>query len=660
MKKGKTLIFARSGSNPQDFSTTKGIYSMDNLDTPESRFEAAVKKLNLEPDAAPFGSGGLFPDRTPRNTDKTPRYSETLTGFDRLAVPDKTPRYGDGFTPRHSKKRSKTFVGFPEAQEPAAEEPPTIQEERVIQYIKLYKVEKKNKDELANINKELEIRMIRDQRLIADFQELLETINPDTIDNKKLELMKKQLDKRKTHLEKLNNLRPGLTSDKDFDIDDDDDKIIKMARNTSLDLEVLDAPPEPTIEEIQVETKKDVASNKPIAQISKAISRIAQVNEKKNSPANNIIFKLRHNFQKKLLKMKTVFPIKSVLKQISGIYVERATAVKDTPSIRDMDMASFVYKQFINMYGFQKFAIDKLVKFVVSVRKHSIVPRIFKFAKLVGLMDELQNYSFYEAKQYLLGMEYFNNTTTSGQNYIGADADKSHYIVWSKIFDYTRIFGEKKLTPIELQDFRKDLEKLKQKDPTSKNDRYIVDVDEFLERLIVKYRTLVNRNKDIVRVAFKGGLISHETRMKFIDFYNLFKYMEPEKFEDKKVEDVFINQSDMVEGEDVSLSFEKFVGICYELDICSEQKIKNFIGISNEREVNDRFEELKSRWADEHIRLNEMMLQKKSTVSNEVLTYWRTGLESINNSFVYTESEAEKKYILIRMKIIHLDIFNTF
>jgi len=61
-------------------------------------------------------------------------------------------------------------------------------------------------------------------------------------------------------------------------------------------------------------------------------------------------------------------------------------------------MATFVFKQFVNKFGMQKFSITRYTKFVLSVKRHAAVPRVNKFAKMLCLLEEGHNYTVDDTK----------------------------------------------------------------------------------------------------------------------------------------------------------------------------------------------------------------------------------------------------------------------
>ena len=108
---------------------------------------------------------------------------------------------------------------------------------------------------------------------------------------------------------------------------------------------------------------------------------------------------------------------------------------------------------------------------------------------MMGVLDEGHNYNIDETKQYLAGMEFLQMLNTLGTPVNNNEYDKRVLAPWLRANEYIRIFGEKRMKPEELADFRKECEKLRIVDQTGRNNQGLVDVDSFLEKIVIKYRT---------------------------------------------------------------------------------------------------------------------------------------------------------------------------
>ena len=92
--------------------------------------------------------------------------------------------------------------------------------------------------------------------------------------------------------------------------------------------------------------------------------------------------------------------------------------------------------------------------------------------------------------------------------------------------EYIRIFGEKKMKAEELVDFRKECEKLRIVDQTGRNNSGLVDMDLFLEKIIVKYRVMINKGKDNWESVFNSADLDGRGKLTFKEFFSITRMVE--------------------------------------------------------------------------------------------------------------------------------------
>lgn len=202
-------------------------------------------------------------------------------------------------------------------------------------------------------------------------------------------------------------------------------------------------------------------------------------------------------------------------------------------------MATFIYKQFVNKFGFQKFSFERFNKFVLSVKRHANTPRVNKFARMLGLLEEGHNYSISDTKQYLNALEYFISNTTVGAHVQNPDFSERHYVAWIRASEYLRIFGEGRMRNEEIGDFRRECEKLRIKDASGRNTHGIVDIDLILDKIIIRYKMLLNKGKDGWLTAFKAADLDDDKSIRFAEFIALYKNIEGDKNYDERMDEMF-------------------------------------------------------------------------------------------------------------------------
>lgn len=71
------------------------------------------------------------------------------------------------------------------------------------------------------------------------------------------------------------------------------------------------------------------------------------------------------------------------------------------------------------------------------------------------------------------------------------------------------------MTAQEISDFKKDCEKLRVKDNSGRNQHGVVEIDQMIEKIIIRYRMLLNRGKPIWLTAFKAADLDDDKSIKF-------------------------------------------------------------------------------------------------------------------------------------------------
>mmetsp|Transcript_20544 Transcript_20544/g.17968 ORF Transcript_20544/g.17968 Transcript_20544/m.17968 type:complete len:86 (-) Transcript_20544:2986-3243(-) len=83
---------------------------------------------------------------------------------------------------------------------------------------------------------------------------------------------------------------------------------------------------------------------------------------------------------------------------------------------------------------------------------------------------------------------------------------------------------------------------------------------------------MVSKERDLWHAMFKSADLDGKGKMTYKEFVSLFKLIEQDRFDDKKIEDIFTSNCDMIENEEIALSYSKFLAVCYEFELFSESK----------------------------------------------------------------------------------------
>jgi len=348
-----------------------------------------------------------------------------------------------------------------------------------------------------------------------------------------------------------------------------------------------------------------------------------------------------------------------VLKQITMFYNDKISQSKENPMLREQALGTFVYKQFINTYGFHKFGLQKYTKFIVSVKKYMNISRVNTFAKMVGLLDAGRNYTSQQARQFLQGLEFIMMSATSGVGYVNQDHQKVHYIPFSKALDYIKAFTERYGHEEDLNELRKELERQRLVDPARTVVSGLLDTDIFLEKMIIRHKAIMTTYKDIHLTAYTAADFFKQNKIKFSEFLVLYKVIEGERVDEKKLEEVFIRYCDLLEDEAVALSKEQFFILSFELRLFSAQKQNAYIEVKDDFDLERKYDQFQSGWMEELARTYRLIEKNQLILSTEIMNKWKKALQFIDQDMAKGDIYI-KKSILIRYKIIVNDItFNT-
>lgn len=70
-------------------------------------------------------------------------------------------------------------------------------------------------------------------------------------------------------------------------------------------------------------------------------------------------------------------------------------------------------------------------------------------------------------------------------------------------------------------------------------------------------------------------------KLSYKEFFKLFRFIESDRFDEKKIEDIFVTNCDLIENDDIALSLQKFLALCFEFDLFGENKSNTSLGVSS-------------------------------------------------------------------------------
>ena len=523
------------------------------------------------------------------------------------------------------------------------------QEEKVLKILKMYKIEKIKQEDLQNLASELEQQVSRDGALINTFRDLIDEVQKFNLseDQKlKLEQIKASASERATQLEVIEHYKPRsevtLPTGKKGQDGSPRKKLMLEEIGSSFKF----------AGNIAHTYKGDFGTELVLTPAQKHM-----IIDKANLTGQNMVSKIRKEIQAKKGKLKASLPIKSILKQLTAFYTERLHQGKENPMLKEQDLGIFVYKQFINTYGNLRFGLKKFVKFVVSVKFYSNVNRILNFARLLGMCEPEDNFSLQEVKQYFNVLEFLMYNATAGVHHQNVDYQKNHFVPFVRVLEYIKHFGEKygEKAYEELQELRKEIEKVKIADHTRVNSSGLIDLDIFAEKMVLRYRNIMNKVKDTYMSVYLAADVLKEDKVRYGGFNSVYKAIEGERGDEKKLEEAFINYSDLIKEDYIALSMEQFFALCFELNIFSENKVNGYLGAPNEAEFEKKYEDFMEKWPEIYGKIMDIINQNQGNVPSDISARWKSILKQLISDKAQSEIPMQKS-VMVRYRVLWNDV----
>ena len=374
-----------------------------------------------------------------------------------------------------------------------------------------------------------------------------------------------------------------------------------------------------------------------------------------NSAALAILSKIK---DKKLAKFKNFMPMKMVLKQIHTLYNERINQAKENSGLKEEEFFVFIYKYFLNNFGFRKIAEQKFIILILSVKKYMHIVRINLFARFMSLSQGSSNFNVDEFNRYLDGLDFITNSTM-GIPVATSETDIKLYTPFLRALEFLRHFSENKIPTDEYVEFKRDFDSIKETDPKNINRNGIVDFDLFMTKVLFKYRVICSRTKQFVVNAFKAADLDGNKYCSLKEFIMIYRNIERDKFDAGFAENLFYEHADIkVEGE-INLSFDKFTVVCVDYGLFSDVQQDRFLEIKNAGQVEEKMQSIKNGWPTYHLDID-TKLSKAAKASKEEKEYWISVLQILNERITDFEKieAADYKPIIIAYKILEHEVKN--
>lgn len=369
--------------------------------------------------------------------------------------------------------------------------------------------------------------------------------------------------------------------------------------------------------DIRKMTKQGTFKKKILPKYPKLGQKI-NIESKITNTGTQLLDKIKVN---KMKKFANFMHIKLVLKQIHLIYLEKIGQTKENELSKQVAFPNSIYNYYLSLFGLKKIADRRFIIFLLSLQKYSSFFRIAMFARLLGLYDGKTNYNLEELNKYIEALDFCTNVSTMGTNIINPDSDSKFYIPYIRALQYTGIFADTRMTNEENAQLKQEIENLKESDSKGINKAGIIDFDLFMERMLSKYRFLVNKAKTYVINAFAACDLDGNKMCKIEEWLLLNRHIEKEKYDKKNLKKIFNKNADIDNDGEKNLSFDKFSVLCVEYNLFTDEAQNKYLQITKKSQLEVKMEEVRDNWYAKKFQLIESF-DNLNIISKEEIESW--------------------------------------
>ena len=351
---------------------------------------------------------------------------------------------------------------------------------------------------------------------------------------------------------------------------------------------------------------------------------------------------------KKMSKFHNFMHLKLILKQIHMIYFERIAQMKENPLLKEQDFASYAYSFFLSLFGLKKIADKRFIILILSIKKHLSFFRVNMFARFLGLLDVPLNYNIDELNKYSEALDFICNSSTMGTTINNNESDTKFYVPYIRALQYTGLFGDTRMTLEESNELKKEIELFKENDPRNLNRSGIIDFDLFIEKILAKYKILVNRAKTYVINAFAACDLDGNKMCNLQEFLLLNRHIESEGYEEEKVEKIFLANADIEKDGEKNLSFDKFSVVSVEYNLFTDEAQDRYLGITKKIQIEVKMQELVAVWKEKKKTI-ETRFEALGIISAEEKENWKKIIEVLEGRIMGEMKEGLKPTLIAYM-----------
>lgn len=163
--------------------------------------------------------------------------------------------------------------------------------------------------------------------------------------------------------------------------------------------------------------------------------------------------------------------------------------INENNILKDYEFSNFAYYFVTKLYGMKQIVDQKFIIFLLSIKKYITILRVNIFARFLCLLDnKTENFTLVESNKYIEVLNYVHYISTVGHAPSLYENDVHYTVPYIRIMAYITNFGDNRMSEEENNLFKKEIEVFRKNDPRNEHTSGIIDFDEVLNIMLIKYR----------------------------------------------------------------------------------------------------------------------------------------------------------------------------
>ena len=283
--------------------------------------------------------------------------------------------------------------------------------------------------------------------------------------------------------------------------------------------------------------------------------------DKKDSNWRGMIIKI---IRTPVHKLKNVMFKKMLIRFIAYFYDEKLKSTEKFESFGE-----FVFSALVKKYMMKRAAENRFHHLLSSCVKYQSISRVRVFGRFLGIYDSLDSH---DLNFYLECLNFLNNSP-SGQS-ATPEISESLWIPYIRCLECIKHVG-KSIPSESVLTLREDLERLRRQD--KQNSKGIVELDEFLERLVDAFSSHKKHTQDFMKIIYGAADLNNDGYLQHREFELLVRFLSEKPFNSAKCNELFnLFAENFMAEDDQQVKAISFINLC-QLDQKNEVFNQNLI-----------------------------------------------------------------------------------